>query len=382
MIFALEVALVASLSFIFFRTYFVDHRLLVALIGLWGVACFAIFIRYGYSRQLLFYSNDQVFHQHLVLNSNGRLIPTSFKEILADRMPYITPAYILSLAGFSVPVALKSISLASYLSLVVVIQNHLRDRLLHPTKAKLLLTVGPAVFFFSTLALREVTMALFVTYAFVGRSLTGRVASLVGLLMLRPHLAFAVAVALILKSLWGKNAYRHYFVSLGITTATTVLAGVATYQFEFARRLNKTLDFQLITSGQLLQLFGSFTGLQFLWADLDAINKSFLEVLVPRLIFPDTILLPLLFIFALSIPVISYRNTKFGVLIAFGIYTGIVSSYDVQSFRQYLPLIPVMGICVIEVLWNSRVRQWITLRSLPLQEERWIWSKSPSTPPT
>jgi hypothetical protein len=289
----------------------------------------------------------------MVLKSDRRLIPISMKEILADRIPYIVPSYIFSLFGLSVPVAMKTASLMSYLGLVAVIRNHLKRTGIPITAIALYLTVGPAVFFFSTLALRETAMALFVTYVFVGKLPLLRVLALIGLLMLRPHIAFVVVAAMVGAYLWGLAkdfARRNYYWLLGASLLIAVIGGSTSYQFEYARRSSKPISFGLPSSDQILQVLGSFTGLQFLWADLDGIDKSLSQLVIPRLLFFDTILIPALFIITLLVPISSFRNMKIGMLIAFGTYSGIVTSYEFQSFRQYLPFIPVMGLCIIELL--------------------------------
>lgn len=350
----IEVLLAATVMFLLFRPLIEDTRLLSILIALWSTTCIAIYFRYGWVGQLSFYSNDQLAHHVMVLKSERRLIPISMKEILADRMPYIVPSYIFSLLGLSIPLAMKTTSLMTYLSLVAVIRNHLKRQEMPVTIGALLLTVGPAVFFFSTLALRETTMALFVTYVFIGKSALFRTFALIGLLMLRPHIAFAVAVALVAAALWSllkDLVRRNYFIVLGVSLLTAVIGGTVAYQIEFARRLGRPSTLGLPSSDQIVQVLGSFTGLQLLWADLDGIEKSRLELVLPRLLFIDTFLIPILFVIVAFVPVSSFRNTKFGLLVALGTYSGIVTSYEFQSFRQYLPFIPLMGLCVNELLW-------------------------------
>lgn len=360
LIFLTQILLVGILSYFLFHSYFSNRLLLATLISLWVIACGVLLGIHGEGGQLLFYSNDQKTHELMVLKFESVFLPLGEKAFLSDRLPLIVPAYVLTLAGLTPTVALKAISLISYLGTAIQIERFFTQNQYRLTLFRGFIMLGPAVFFFSTLALRETMMAFFVTQLFLGRNLGLRAGSLLALTMLRPHLAFAVVVGLVLGSLIGFVRGRLYFTALVAGGGLATSLGLIAYHFEYQRRAGLPFDLSSvqISISQILLLMGGFIGVQFFWADFDAINKTFLEVLIPRLLVLDTFLVPALFTMTLLFPIKTYRNLRVIAFLAITAYTGITTSSEFIAFRQNIPFIPVMGVAIVQMfeLFHTRER--------------------------
>ena len=96
--------------------------------------------------------------------------------------------------------------------------------------------------------------------------------------------------------------------------------------------------------------------MQFLTAYDTTIELTVVQLLLGRLFFSETILIPLAF----TLLVLTSRDASpvmRWTLWSFVIYVGLVTNTDFNSFRQNVPLMPVMGFCVVNAL-----QQWRELR--------------------
>ena len=86
-----------------------------ALISIWLIGVIAIYARYG-EDQVLFYSNDQLFHQDVIeyyLPEEG----LSFEGIIGLRYLLTVPVYLVSLLGFNAMLVIKLLQLVSLLEI-------------------------------------------------------------------------------------------------------------------------------------------------------------------------------------------------------------------------------------------------------------------------
>jgi hypothetical protein len=84
-----------------------------ALISIWLVGVIAIYARYK-ADQVLFYSNDQLFHQDVIeyyLSVEGIQI----REIISLRYLLTVPVYLVSLLGFNAMLIIKFLQLSALL---------------------------------------------------------------------------------------------------------------------------------------------------------------------------------------------------------------------------------------------------------------------------
>jgi hypothetical protein len=331
-------------------------------IASWALLNVLIYIQHGELDQLDFYSNDQ---RHFY-NVTGMLVA---REANADidwwfssaRIPFTLPAALLGSAGFHLVIALKIVSLLFLLGTTYLIRVALRGQSHSLTAMSIYLTtVGPVGIFFSTLAQRETSMMFFTTLAFTSRSQPVKLLSLLLLLHLRPHLAIAVAVGwfflLIINGSRRLNSSK-----TPVQSVTMILAGsiIGYLLFAIGTQVQSGMigvfghQFGIVPA---IRIASNFFGLQFLAAKETSIQLSISELLFSRLLFSETIVLPSAFTVIFLMSRKSYLLANW-VLLSFAIYVGLVTNTDFNSFRQNVPLMPVMGFCVVNAL-----QRWRALR--------------------
>jgi hypothetical protein len=141
----------------------------------------------------------------------------------------------------------------------------------------------------------------------------------------------------------------------------SALVGVFLYSLAYSvdNEAEITLARSLIDKDKTYLVLSNFVGLQFLNADFVAIERSLGDLLLPRLLFAETVVVPLLFTIALFIPKDSIDRLKMLTISIFGYYIGIIAGSDFTSFRQNLPFVSVMAIVIIQTFRRSEtaVRQ-------------------------
>jgi hypothetical protein len=351
-----EALLLGLFAFLLLLPWFSNRNVLGGLTAVWVLGVSLIYWRYGIDGQMEFYSNDQQLHVYLMnkLEWGGR--PSSVIDLVDRRYLYVGPAYLITLAGFNAAIALKFVSFICFLVNAVVVTRHLGTLVPRIKPLHLWLATGPIVFFFSLLALRETMLLLALTTLLIGRNPSLRALSLVTIGLLRPHLAVAVGLAIITVYLVSHIKQHLYFVRMGLVAFGSVLVGVFVYAVGYALNYAEdlTLARSLIDKERTYQALSNFVGLQFLNADLVAIERSLSELWLPRLVFPETVLIPLLFTISLFIPNESIDRLKMIVISIFGYYIGITASSDFNSFRQNLPFVSVMGVVIIQTFRREK----------------------------
>jgi hypothetical protein len=320
----------------------------------WILLNYVIALRYGLIGQLEFYSNDQLHFVNVVETLLAGTVSADVDWwISSARVPFTIPAFILASAGIDVALALKTTSLLFLLGTTHLIVRHARIQSLSGF-ALLSFMTGLAFSgsFFSSLAQRETSMMFFAVLLFVGKSPAVRGASLLMLLLLRPHLAVAIAIGWICAVLSQRDFRKRSWSPGRAVTAIAsgavigyVLFGVG---FQYQTGISGIFGHQFGIR-PVLRIASNFMGLQFLTAYDTTIELSVSQLLLGRLIFAETILIPVAF----TLHVLTSRGTSQltrWTLWSFAIYVGLVTNTDFNSFRQNIPLIPVMGLCVMEVL--------------------------------
>jgi hypothetical protein len=345
-----EAILLGLFALLLLLPWFPSRTVLVALIALWVAGVSAVFWRYGLEGQLTYYSNDQKLHVYLMgkLEWGGR--PLGVRDLIDRRYFYVGPAYLLTLIGFGAVLALKFVSLVCFLVNVIVVHHHFGRILPNVSPIYYWLATGPITFFFSLLALRETMLLLALTYLFIGRNPSLRILGLATVGLLRPHLAIAIVLAVVTVYLVQHIRPHLHYVRVALTSVGSVIVGVFLYSLAYSldNRDDLTLARSLIDKDKAYLVLSNLVGLQFLNADLIAIERSLTDLLLPRLLFPETVLVPLLFTISLFIPKASCDRLKLLVITTFGFYIGIISGSDFTSFRQNLPFISVMAIVIIQ----------------------------------
>jgi hypothetical protein len=323
----------------------------------WILLTSAIFLRYGTVEQLIFYSSDQKYHVYLVQRILDGSDWRNFSWWFLDtRAPYTVPAAMLNLVGIDTALALKTVSLGYFLGTVSFMRTIVTSAGLKPRISTLFMTAtGPIGVLFASLALRETAMMFFVLYAIRGASPIHRILALCMLGLLRPHLAAALFLGMVIVELFGNlrktDSSWHPMIAFSSLVSGTLLGSLL-----FAIGANLLYGNQL----SLRQSFGiqptvriasNFVGLQFLAAPDGTVALSIADLLLARLLLSETIVIPLLFTLVV---LTSRRVDRYAQLAlwSFSIYVGLATKTDNNSFRQNLPLMPTMGLTVLQMLQN------------------------------
>ncbi len=356
-----EALLLGLLAFVLILPWFPNRNVLGGLTVLWVLGVSLIYWRYGSDGQLEFYSNDQQLHVYLMgkLEWGGR--PLGVRDLIDRRYLYVGPAYLLTLAGFSAAIALKFVSFMCFVVNAIVVTRHLGTLVPRIKPLYLWLATGPIVFFFSLLALRETMLLLALTTLLIGINPSLRLLSFATIGLLRPHLAVAVVMAIVTVFLVQRIRKSLYFFRIALLMIGSALVGVFLYSLAYSvdNEAEITLARSLIDKDKTYLVLSNFVGLQFLNADFVAIERSLGDLLLPRLLFAETVVVPLLFTIALFVPKDSIDRLKMLIVAIFSYYIGIIAGSDFTSFRQNLPFVSVMAIVIIQTFRRSEtaVRQ-------------------------
>jgi hypothetical protein len=119
----------------------------LALISIWLVGVIAVYARYR-ADQVLFYSNDQLFHQQVIeiyLPVEGM----QFSALIGLRYLLTIPVYLVSLIGFNAMLVIKFLQLAALLFIYKQSRQFMANQLLSVRFWQLPLIAGPILIFMS-----------------------------------------------------------------------------------------------------------------------------------------------------------------------------------------------------------------------------------------
>jgi len=350
-LYTLQVALIAGVSYFFFR----DESLVLRLqILAWLVGTVCIAWQFGLVEQLNFYSNDQHYYSEVVKKFSTTGVPWDVDVWLGSKTPYTVAALPLALAGVHPTLALKTVSLICLLMLTRSVLHTGRSTTLKNQIITLWLTAcGSIGTFFSLLALRE-TMMMFFFHRFVtSQSLATRGVSLIALYLLRPHLAAAVFVAEVAMTAW---RLVRGGLKLGAAESLTLIAfGVVLGTTLFSWGVGGSSNLRTPFSGgwgipQAVRVASNFVGLQFLTVREETVEFSITRLLLLRLVLNETIVVPVAFTVVCLFFYRQLNDRARFTLLAFTIYSSVVIGTDFNSFRQNIPFMPLMGLVVLGVI--------------------------------
>ena len=340
-----------------------ESILLRLQILVWGTGVIALALRFGLTEQLNFYSNDQRFYTSVVkeLSTQQFLFDVDW-WLNSAKIPYTIPASILAATGIDPTLALKTISLTCLLLLTRHVLTQLEPRPLTRDVASLFLTAcGGIGMLYSLLALRETMMMLLVTRFVTTTSPANRVLTLLLVFLLRPHLAAALLVAATIVMLWNQLQLRRQISGLGylvIAVASSIIGSVLFSLGLWSQGASSSSDSGRLGIALVTRVASNFVGLQFLTARSETIEFSVGALLLLRILFSETIIIPALFTWVILIrPHRATANTRL-VLVAFSIYVGLVTNTDFNSFRQNIPFMTVMGLVILHHTRRSRTSKY------------------------
>jgi phage-related holin len=328
-----------------------------ALISIWLIGVIAIYARYR-EGQVLFYSNDQEFHR-LVIEYYLPVEGIQVREIIGLRYLLAVPVYFISLLGFDAMLIIKFLQLSALLLLYKRSQQFLSEQSLQIRFWQLPLIAGPILIFMSLLSLRDVLLAYFALVFVTSVPLGYRILGLSGAFALRPHLGVALAFGFVISHFYSRWKPKLHSLSISIIGLLSYVLGTSAYWIGAVIQQGANYDSPntVFTQFKFSQLGANFLGLQFLAlndSDNGLVAASTFTLLVSRLVFFDTLLIPVLFLIAV------FRHPEFlmkqkGLAFhAFMFFYGVVSQTSFNSTRQNIPFLACMGVLAVADIEHFR----------------------------
>lgn len=336
-------------------TLLLKDRILRLQVLTWTVGVIVVAWRYDLIDQLTFYSNDQVHYTSIVRALwSGNWTMESSWWLDGAKIPYTLSALPLTFVGVHEALALKTISLVCLLRLSHLLTQRISFRNVYLEFRMLYFTgCGLIGSFFSLLALRETMMMLF-TYTFAtSKSSTTRLISLLIVGLLRPHLAIAIVLAESVIGVWYWVESRHR-VGFGFSPML-VIFGAVVGNFLYTLRLRdlRGIDIPFFNdwgTREVTQIASNYFGLQFLTTESWNVSFSISDLLILRVVLSETLVIPTLFTIVMLVAGLQAKRLHRTTLLIFSIYISIATNTDFNSFRQNIPLMPLLGIAIIEFL--------------------------------
>jgi hypothetical protein len=328
-----------------------------ALISIWLIGVIVIFARYK-DDQVLFYSNDQLFHRDVIeyyLTVEGIQV----REIISLRYLLTVPVYFISLLGFDAMLIIKFLQLGALLLLYKRSQQFLSKQSLQIRFWQLPLIAGPILIFMSLLSLRDVVLAYFALLFVSSSDRNSRILGLGGAFLLRPHLGVALAIGFILSSFYSR--WKPKFQSIAFSAVALFSYGIGTIAYWIGAVIQKGVSFDtprtVFSQFKFSQLAANFFGLQFLALnnpDRAIVDASTFALLLSRLVFFDTLLIPVLFLIAVFRHPEFLTKQKVLTFYAFMFFYGVVSQTSFNSTRQNIPFLACMGLLAVADIEHFR----------------------------
>jgi hypothetical protein len=328
-----------------------------ALISIWLIGVIVIFARYK-DDQVLFYSNDQLFHRDVIeyyLTVEGIQV----REIISLRYLLTVPVYFISLLGFDAMLIIKFLQLGALLLLYKRSQQFLSEQSLQIRFWQLPLIAGPILIFMSLLSLRDVVLAYFALLFVSSGDRNSRILGLGGAFLLRPHLGVALAIGFILSSFYSR--WKPKFQSIAFSAVALFSYGIGTIAYWIGAVIQKGVSFDtprtVFSQFKFSQLAANFFGLQFLALnnpDRAIVDASTFALLLSRLVFFDTLLIPVLFLIAVFRHPEFLTKQKVLTFYAFMFFYGVVSQTSFNSTRQNIPFLACMGLLAVADIEHFR----------------------------
>ncbi len=328
-----------------------------ALISIWLVGVIAIYAQHR-EGQVLFYSNDQDFHR-LIIEYYLPVEGIQIREVISLRYLLTVPVYLVSLLGFNSMLLIKFIQLCALLLVYKRSQSFMIEQSLRIRFWQLPLIAGPILMFMSLLSLRDVILAYLSLLFVTSIDSKSRLVGLSGAFLLRPHLAVALGFGFILSSIYSR--WKPKFQGLALSAFALLSYGVGTIAYWIGAVVQKGADFDtpstVFSQFKFSQLAANFFGLQFLalnTPDNLIVAASTSELLISRIVFFDTLFIPVLFLMALYRHPEFLTKQKFLTLQAFIFFYGVVSQTSFNSTRQNIPFLACMGLLAVADIEHFR----------------------------
>ena len=334
-----------------------------ALISIWLIGVIAIYARYRQD-QVLFYSNDQLFHQQII----QFYIPIDgfrLSAVFGLRYLLTVPVYLMSLLGFNAMLVIKFIQLCALLLIYIKARTLAKQFGFKILYLQLPLFAGPLPLFMSMLGLRDVILAYLTLVSIFPSNLKLRPLSIASIGLLRPHLAVALIFGLTIESIFNLMRSRFQVLLRSILLGTSYILGAIGFALGnyFSNEGKIYFPSTIFSVDYISRLALNIFGLQFLVLDgkgVGVVASSTVLLLFSRLLFVETFLAPSMFLvlFFRHDSVLKRESVQIGAALFF--FLGLVFQNAVltNSTRQNLPFIIVMGLIgVIQLCDHQNLRR-------------------------
>ncbi len=322
----------------------------VVLISIWLVGVIAIYARYG-EGQVLFYSNDQDFHK-LIIEYYIPVEGIHLNAFFGLRYILTVPVYIISKIGIDAMLALKFIQLVFLLLLYRQAKYFLSELNIQIQLWHISCIAGPITVFMSLLSLRDLILAYCAVAFVTNSSLRYRISVVLLALCLRPHLAVALAFGFVAAELFNRADNKRPLIRLLVFSLISYALGCLAFPIGAVIQHHASFEGPSAVFSQLKfsRLVINFVGLQFLALNDEnglIVARSTVSLLLSRLVFFDTILIPILFLRAAIARTSFLTKQKVLTLQAFLFFYGVVSQTTWNSTRQNIPFLACMGVLAV-----------------------------------
>ena len=352
---------------LFVLIFCMQRRNLDAYLGLivstWTLSVILIYAKYGLTQTSL-YSNDQDVHLGILnyyLPQEGVIF--RFEEIISQRYLVSLPVYYLSKLG------LNGILLFKFQQLVYLIliyrfgrrfleRNSIRVQWWH-----ILFFCGPIMIFMSTLALRDLAIGFFTLLLVLESKPTTRICGLIGTFLLRPHLAVALLVGYIVSQIYSYMRPKFFLVSIFFLTIVIYWIGAISYFLGSTIQTGTPIGspVKVFTQYKFTRMAANMLGIQFLTLDEKVVDASTLILILSRLIFIDTWLIPVLFLVFLVQQSEHFTHLRVQIYFAFIFFYGLTSQTPWNSSRQNIPFLISMGLLAVVGIESRRQSKKVSL---------------------
>ena len=328
-----------------------------ALISIWLIGVIAIYARYRES-QVLFYSNDQDFHK-LIIDYYIPVEGIHLNAFFGLRYILTIPVYLIAKLGFDAMLLLKFIQLVFLLLLYRQARIYLTQAAIALRFWHITCIAGPITIFMSLLSLRDLILAYCAVAFMLNRSFNYRLLLLLLALCLRPHLAVALAFGFVAAEIFTRIHTSKPILHLIIFAILSYALGCLAFPIGAVIQHNVAFDGPSTVFSQLKfsRLVINFVGLQFLALNDEnglIVARSTFSLLLSRIVFFDTILIPILFLKSAITRITFQAKEKVLVLTSFLFFYGVVSQTTWNSTRQNIPFLACMGLLAVADIEHFR----------------------------
>lgn len=335
------------------------------IVSTWTLSVILIYAKYGLTQTSL-YSNDQDVHLGILnyyLPQEGVIF--RFEEIIARRYLVSLPVYYLSKLG------LNGILLFKFQQLVYLIliyrfgRRFLERNSVRVQRWHILFFCGPIMIFMSTLALRDLAIGFFTLLLVLESKPTTRICGLIGTFLLRPHLAVALLVGYIVSQIYNYIRPKFFLVSIFFLTIVIYWIGAISYFLGSTIQTGTPIGspVKVFTQYKFTRMAANMLGIQFMTLDEKVVDASTLILILSRLIFIDTWLIPALFLVFLVQQSKQFTHLRIQIYFAFIFFYGLTSQTSWNSSRQNIPFLISMGLLAVVGIESRRQTKTLDLVS-------------------